>query len=370
MKGESQLFIEMSEQIGGFTEEGVQSIFFVKSPFDLHHWTMNVIEVLLVAGAVWGLVHAIKQAKNHGNVLNLGVWIAAVVYMLVIEIPLYFPEKIGGDPNNVMFMHNEFTVNFFYNRAPLYIIALYPALSYPAYVLIAQSGIFDRRWGVVLGAVATGFVHHLFYEIFDHFGPQYGWWIWNYETFVGTLAAVPVSSLYGFAFVGPIGLVLSVYLTLGRYVKRRTSQQLPVTATGFTAWTVAAGVLTPIMLVFLNGQQMLIPMLGIEYTPQVEAVYCFTVLALVALLTVYLSLTSNPHSGDRYNFAFQYFGLYLLTFAGLWLYAVPDYFAVTDGFTAEGLRVGSLPYALACFAVGSFFVLRSRASARRSPATA
>ncbi len=360
----SPRFRELSEQIGGFSEEALESLIFIKSPLDLHHWTMNVIEVLLIAGAIWGLVHAVNQARLHGNVLNIGVWVASVVYMLVIEIPVYFPEKIGGDPNNVMFLHNEFTIGFFYNRAPLYIVALYPALAYPAYVLIAQTGIFERRWGTLLGAISVGFVHHVFYELFDHFGPQYGWWIWNYSQFVGTLAAVPVSSLFGFAFIGPIALVLSVHLTLGRYLARRAKKQLAVTGAGIALWTVAAGVLTPVMLALLSPQ-LPISILGIDYTPQVEAMVCFSLLALAGVSTLYLVLATEPSisgksSADRFGFAWQFLGLYLLTFAGLWLYALPDYFAATDGITSSGLRTGSLPYVLGSFLLCGFFLARAR----------
>ena len=41
-------FTQLVERLGGFTPQNVESWVFVKSPFTLSHWTMNVIEVLLI----------------------------------------------------------------------------------------------------------------------------------------------------------------------------------------------------------------------------------------------------------------------------------------------------------------------------------
>ena len=54
-------FTQLVERLGGFTPQNVESWVFVKSPFTLSHWTMNVIEVLLIVGALWGLRHSMAM---------------------------------------------------------------------------------------------------------------------------------------------------------------------------------------------------------------------------------------------------------------------------------------------------------------------
>ncbi len=44
-------------------------------------------------------------------------------------------------------------------------------------------------------------------------------------------------------------------------------------------------------------------------------------------------------------------GVYLVSFAGLWLYALPEYLDADNGLTGRGTPIGSLPYALGCFVV-------------------
>ncbi len=110
---------------------------------------------------------------------NLAVWAASVVYVLVLEPPLYFPDRFGlAGSLDLIFVHNVFTVQFLQDRLPLYILSLYPALTYLAYTLVQQTGILHRR-NPLVGAACVAFVFHCFYEIFDHLGPQLQWWAWN-----------------------------------------------------------------------------------------------------------------------------------------------------------------------------------------------
>ncbi|TGD70409.1 hypothetical protein E4634_21100, partial [Mangrovimicrobium sediminis] len=128
----------------------------------------------------------------------------ALVYLLVTEVPLYFPHLLGLDIG-LVFMHNEFSAGILYNQTPLYIVALYPALIYPCYVLARDSGLFERRFGLLSGAVCVGFAHHCFYEVFDNFGPQYAWWVWNFDNPLVSLrlAAVPFASIVVFSLTPP-----------------------------------------------------------------------------------------------------------------------------------------------------------------------
>jgi hypothetical protein len=57
------------------------------------------------------------------------------------------------------FVHNQFSVQFLYDRLPLYIVAMYPVYSYVAYVLVQRTGIF-KRYNPLIAAVCVAFVFH------------------------------------------------------------------------------------------------------------------------------------------------------------------------------------------------------------------
>ena len=310
-------FAQLVERLGGFTPANIESWVFVKSPFTLSHWTMNVVEVLLIVGALWGLRHSVARFKA-GESVYLGFWLASVLFMLALEIPVYFPEKLGAPDNALFFIHNEFSVQFFFGRAPLYILALYPAIMYASFVLVRQAGLFDQRWGALIGALGVGVVHHVFYEIFDHFGPQYGWWTWNYPNFTSSLASVPVSSMVGFAFVGPIALTLATQL------------------------------LVPKSVVAHNADAK-------DASRRIRSFAIGTLLTLGQLLR----LTTFSSRG-LWAYSKAYLVLFLGVFTGLWLYALPDYFSAVEGITSQGYPVGSLPYVLGCSGLAIFFLLRER----------
>lgn len=360
MSETAQTFVQLANQLGGFHPDAIASWAFVKSPLTLSHWTMNVVEILLITGALWGLGHAVVRFKK-GHVVYLGFWVASVVFMLALEIPVYFPDKLGGDATSLFFIHNEFTVQFFFGRAPLYILALYPAVMYSSFALVMQAGLFEGRFGALSGAIAVGLVHHVFYEVFDHYGPQYGWWLWNYANFTGSLASVPVSSMVSFAFIGPIALTLATRLlvTSDRY-EEGVSLNLTSSRIQFGVRVVAAGLLTPVFFVSLTPDSWY-GLLGIELTPQREVVTAIALLGSALMLTVrkFSRITEYSMSG-LLTFSKIYLLLFLATFLALWLYALPDNLSAVDGVTSWGSRAGSLPYALGCIVLGVFFLLRTR----------
>ena len=354
-------FTQLVERLGGFTPQNIESWVFVKSPFTLSHWTMNVVEVLLIVGALWGLRHSVVRFKA-GEPVYLGFWLASVIFMLALEIPVYFPEKLGAPDNALFFIHNEFSVQFFFGRAPLYILALYPAIMYASFALVRQAGLFDQRWGALMGALGVGVVHHVFYEIFDHFGPQYGWWTWNYPNFTSSLASVPVSSMVGFAFVGPIALTLATQLLVPKSVVADNSDAKDASPRlrGFALGTLLAGLLTPVIFVLLTLNTWF-NLLGIDLTPRSEMVASVAIVGMALLLTVgqLLRLTTFSSRG-LWAYSKAYLALFLCVFTGLWLYALPDYFSAFEGITAHGYPVGSLPYVLGCSGLAIFFLLRER----------
>jgi len=355
----AQTFDQLANQLGGFDPEAVASWGFVKSPLALTHWTMNVVEILLITGALWGLVHAVSRFKQ-GHAVYLAFWLASVVFMLALEIPVYFPDKLGGDETSIFFIHNEFTVQFFFGRAPLYILALYPAVMYSSFVLVKQAGLFEGRIGALSGAIAVGFVHHVYYEVFDHYGPQYGWWLWNYPNFNGSLASVPVSSMVSFAFIGPIALTLATRLLVAtEHDKEPGSLSGVRPRIQFAVRALAAGLLTPIFFVLLTAETWY-GLLAIELTTQREAYTAITLLGSALTMTlVKFSRTTEFALSGLLTFSKIYLMLFLAVFSVLWLYALPDYLSAVDGVTSWGSRTGSLPYALGCIALGLFFLLRT-----------
>ena len=84
---------------------------------------------MIIGGAVFALVHAVRRFRG-GDPINLALWFAPLVYLFVTEPPLYFPEWFGLDQQyGFIFAHNIFTVQFMWDRLPLYIIAIYPAMT-------------------------------------------------------------------------------------------------------------------------------------------------------------------------------------------------------------------------------------------------
>ncbi|HEV2377748.1 MAG TPA: hypothetical protein VGS19_36995 [Streptosporangiaceae bacterium] len=187
----------------GFSCHHANPVMTVRDPFGLRNGTMPVLELLIVCGAVFAFIHAWRRWRRDGDPVNLTLWFASVVYLAVIEPPLYFPGWFGLNRQvGLIFMHNVFTVQFMYDRLPLYIVAFYPALSQLAYELVRVLGVFARR-GPLAGAVAVAFACQVFYEIFDQLGPQLQWWAWNPSDKINqpVLAAVPMNSMFLFASV-------------------------------------------------------------------------------------------------------------------------------------------------------------------------
>jgi hypothetical protein len=85
------------------------------------------------------------------------------------------------------------------------------------------------------------------------------------------------------------------------------------------------------------------------------------IVGMALLLTVgqLLRLTTFSSRG-LWGYSKAYLTLFLCVFAGLWLYALPDYFSAVDGITSQGYPIGSLPYVIGCSGFAAFFLLRER----------
>lgn len=338
-------FEELADTLGGIRCADAHPVGYVSNPFGLADPLQPAIELVMIGAAVLTLVHAVRTLRRRRDATELGVWLAAVVYVLVLEPPLYFPEVFGIDDHiPLVFVHNEFTVGLIYDRMPLYILLLYPAMVSLAWAVVARWDVGagrSRLGAAAVTAVCVGTVHHVFYEIFDMLGPQRLWWAWDLEVATNgpRLASVPLSSMVNFALVMPAAFAFLAVLLLGRR-RRTTARSVLLPALG-------VGVLTP--LVSAPGQ---LPATLLQVAPDVPEQVA--VAGMVALLVAGLLVTARELvrvaargrgvAQDQVGLAHPVAlgGAYLLALAAMWAVALPQ---TLDG----GPLVGSLPYVVACF---------------------
>lgn len=284
-------FTAVAGTLGGIDCATADPVVTVRNPATLESWTQPVLELLMVAGAVVALVHAVLWWRRRGDPANLGLWLATVVYVLLLEPPLYFPDRFGLDePVGLVFVHNLFTVQFLFDRLPLYIVALYPAMTYLAYTLVQRTGILDRRHPLI-GAACVAVVFHAGYEIFDQLGPGLRWWAWNPAAPSNTpmLGDAPLTSAVIFAAAAPFGTVLLTRLLLTRGL---------LSGWSFAWRTAAVGVLTPLAMMVFSAP-------GAPFGPDGRAAVLW--LELAALTAVAAAAFRHCYhrrtawgSGDRY----------------------------------------------------------------------
>jgi len=363
---------------GGMNEAAMEQFFYANNPLALKHWTMNIIEALMIIGALWGLRHAWQAMRHRADPTGMAVWWASVVFLFVVEIPVYFPGLFGAPDNQVFFIHNEFSLGLLYNMTPLYILALYPALTYPTYLLVKRCGIFDQRFGTVLGAMTGAFIFLPFYQIFDHFGPQFGWWLWdrgNPHLELG-IGSVPYGSIVGYSLSGPLALFLLSGFLIWPYVRRRQASQIgwrKRDGAVMAGLTLLAGFLTPLLIpwVYPAAYYALITqtpdpaiLTGLYWAP-ILAVTTVGVWQLSTQARASQDVPSGENAAVRYSRNF--FWLYLLVFTALWLYAAPEYFAAEDGLTARGTPIGSVIFVAVCY-LACGFILAKWPKAHSTPA--
>lgn len=348
----------------GFDCHDVSPVMSVNNPFDLTNWTMPVLELVIIAGAIFAFVHAIRRLRA-GDPTNIAISVAALVYLFVTEPPLYFPEWFGLDKQyGFIFAHNVFSVQFMWDRLPLYIIAIYPALSQLAYELVRVLGVFRHR-GALVGSIMVAFVCQVFYEIFDQLGPQLKWWAWNDangDVNHPALASVPMNSMLLFASAS-FGVM--TYLTI-KLVGSRAADGGPRRGWSLV-WRIALiGVLTPPSMALFGIPSAIF---GGD-TPNVtaQAWVLGIELGLVWLGGLWILATQVQRRGSydvepMTPFAKYYPAAYLLVMAVLWISALPAFFDATNGITPDGTPIGSGWYTLACFA-GAIAVLAALYSGR------
>jgi hypothetical protein len=353
--GCTEEFRRLADQLGGIDCEA-NPVLSIRAPWHLQSWTLAVVEILMIGGAVLALVHATTMLRRNRQPAWLCLWLASVMYVIVLEPPLYFPESFGlGDRVGLTFVHNVFSVEFLYDRLPLYIVALYPAGIYLAHALVDRLGVFRRR-GIVVGAVTAGAVHHLFYEIFDHLGPQLRWWAWNPAASSNSvkLASVPLTSMVIFAAISP-----ALLIGLGRWLLFRNEDGRR--GRGWAWRTLTVGVLTPLLTPLVTLPLTLV-LTSSDVNETVARIMLEGSLAIMAIVALSAIVTSRPivdtGRGLEASYPILHAAIYLATFALLWITALPALFGASNRLTESGTPIGNPLYALGCAAVGTWCVVR------------
>jgi hypothetical protein len=369
----NETFDKIAHQLGGFTCRHAPAIAHLRNPLSLTNWTLPVLELMMVFGAALALWWSIRRLRRDNDPTNLALWFASIVYLLATEIPLYFPDRFGmQDRIGVVFDHNVFTVQFLYERLPLYIVALYPSVATLAFEIVRVLGVFSRRHGIILGSICVGFVHQCCYEVFDQLGPQLRWWQWNTDNPINhpMFASVPMTSVFIFATLGPAVLTFLVMWFVGRHVARgKAFGGLSL------AWrTVVAGLLVPVGVAILSVPSSLFS--GHAHAQAVVFAVELAVFALTAAPTLvrqWLFLRHMVRHGHAKpaapNVFLGVFGaVYLGVLAALWISALPGYFGAEHGITSDATPTGSLPYAAMCFVLAAVWVVMGRTAGRQPSA--
>lgn len=352
-------FDNLARHLGNFTCQDAPAFIHLRNPFGLSNWTLPVLELMMVAGAVLALWYSIRRLRRDGDPINLALWFATVIYLFVVEIPLYFPNVFGvEDQLGVVFAHNAFTVQFLFERLPLYIVALYPAVITLGFEIVRSLGVFRDR-GIIVGAICVGFVHHCFYEVFDHLGPQLRWWDWNNDNPMNhpMLASVPMTMVFIFATLGPIVVTVLVMLLVGR----SAAGSRKFSGLSLTWRTVIAGALVPVGVGVLSIPSAVFG--GAHPNTTAQAIILSIELIVVAaigapVLIQQWSRNRSTGAAPQPNEFVRVFGpVYLVVLAVLWVSAFPEYFGARDGITADGTPVGNLPYATTAFLAAALAVL-------------
>lgn len=316
--------------------EAVESLVFVNAPDALLDWSFLAIELIVLSGFVTTLFHAFQHAKRSGTQSAPLTLLACLLYGLLMDISSYYTVE--------NFWHGEFSMMLLYNRLPLYIVLLYPALLYHLCMTIRR-----YAFAPLVEAISIAFFGGVAYSIFDNLGPMLGWWIWDTSdpTTLPYLNSVPVTSYHWFF------LFTGVFAWLTRIVC------WDWVARGKSRAAIGLGVaFIPILTVAL-GALLFVPYNLFAYSGMLGVAASLHALAFTAAgLTYVFSFRWPTVPRDRLLMFFP-----LVWVAGLlyvYVTKLEIFFALTpEGLSREGLAAGNLLVASAAMVTTLAIVLVS-----------
>jgi hypothetical protein len=313
--------------------EATNAFIWFNAPSALKDWSFLAIEAIIWVGTICAALHAIRHGRQQGNnsaLLTLG---GCFTYGLLMDISSYYTVE--------NFWHGEFSVMFLYNRLPLYIALLYPALIYHIVMTVRR-----YEFPPLVEAITVAFYGELTYLIFDNLGPILGWWIWDTSdpTTFPYLNAVPLTSYHWFfAFTGAFALA-----------SRKICWDW--VAEGKDSATVAAGFVALPFLTVLLGVIAFVPynFLAANVSHAVAAAYFGVIFALAGSVFLFnFRRPSEPRDKLLMIFPLTYsVGLIYIHIAKFHLFFAVD----ANGLSAEGLAAGN-PLAVVLATVASTAIL-------------
>jgi hypothetical protein len=166
------------------------------------------LEATVVACGVLSLLHALGE-RRRGDGVPLFTWAVSFTYGLAMELVSYNFIK--------SFAHGQFTVMFYRQQLPLYVVTVYPVFQYTSIVAARR-----LRAGLVPQVLAAGLLIVAMDMPFDILGPMNGWWSWSGtdENVAARWYGVPVTSYYWHFAWG--GILAGLTRAFGRWAGEPT----------------------------------------------------------------------------------------------------------------------------------------------------
>lgn len=327
-------------------EDATNSWISFNAPSELLDWSHLAIEVIIYLGFILAVIHAYRTYKKSGSPSTLLTLLSCLLYGLFMDILSYYTVE--------NFWHGEFSVMLLFNKLPLYIALLYPAIIYHAIMTIRRYN-FSRT----VEAICTGFFAGFVYMIFDNFGPMAGWWIWDTSdpTTFPYISSVPLTS-YAWMF-----LFTSAFTFINRTISWDWVEQ------GKSKVKIAvAQLVQPVVTIFF-GVLLFIPhnlfaktgppydMLPWEANIEMATLTHLLLFSLAAWL--FLIKWRKPKQ-DRDLLLMVFPFIYLAGLAYMFISKFYQFFNVTeDGLNNDGLAVGNLIVVILALIVSATILLLS-----------
>jgi hypothetical protein len=316
------------------------------SPSELLDWSHLAIDVLILIGFLLALAHAWKTYKNSGSPSALLTLLSCVLYGLFMDILSYYTVE--------NFWHGEFSVMLLFNKLPLYIVCLYPAIIYHSIMTIKRYD-FSRLTESILSGFLSGFL----YMIFDNFGPMVGWWIWDITdpTTFPYVSSVPLTS-YAWMFLFTTAFTFINRAICWNWVEKGVSKfKIALAIIFMPIATVFCGVILFIpQNLFAKSSppyQMLIP-----WEDNVQMAALVYVVMFTSAGWLFLMKWRKPkYKRDSLLMAFPF--IYLTAFAYMYISKFHLFFNVTEQGLSQGLVVGNIFAIIFALIISSLIILKS-----------